>query len=462
VIYRTLLERTGDDTVVRCGIIGTGEYATAILAQSRYVRRLEVPVVADIHIEAAREAYAQSGYSADDIVVAGNRSAALEAIERGQAVILQDPLLMMDLPVGVIVESTGAPEAGASHALAAIEHGKHVAIVNKEVDVTVGPILKRLADRASVVYSAVDGDQHGLLTSLVDWARELGFEVLCGGKFRGAEIIVDPAARTVVCGEYVVSLDADGVKAFRPLASGMTGNGVGTRKALTLAFSSATSADLDEMTIVANATGLVPDLEQFHAPVLSLPEIPKVLCPAREGGILEKRGIVEVVVGLRQRHEAPFGGGVFIVVTVANAYAQAIMASKGTLANSRRSAFLIYRPYHLCGVETPLSILAAGLLKLPTGARDYKPRFDVVYRAKGTLRAGETLREADTRLETLVRPSNAVTNGAPLPRHMADGNALRADIPAGSLIKAEMVVAPRHSVLWSLRAQQDREFASDT
>ncbi len=252
------------------------------------------------------------------------------------------------------------------------------------------------------------------------------------------------------------------MEAFNPLPLGMARDVVGTRKVLTRAFSSATSADLDEMTIAANATGLVPDLEQLHAPVLSLPEIPEVLCPAGEGGILEKRGAVEVVVGLRQRHEAPFGGGVFLVVAVASAYAQAIMASKGTLANRRRSAFLIYRPYHLCGVETPISILAAGLLQLPTGARDYAPRFDVVFRARATLRAGETLSEADTRLATLVRPSNAVTNGAPLPRHMADGHTLRTDVPAGSLIRAEMVVAPRDSALWSLRARQDREFAGGT
>ena len=74
----------------------------------------------------------------------------------------------------MIAEATGSAEAGAVHGSEAIRNGKHVAMINKEADVTVGPILKHHADRAGVVYTAVDGDQHGLLMGLVSWARELG------------------------------------------------------------------------------------------------------------------------------------------------------------------------------------------------------------------------------------------------------------------------------------------------
>src|SRR6185436_4191017 len=119
------------------------------------------------------------GVPDEAIRLCDSRRAALCAFETGKRVIVADPLLLMDLPLDVIVEATGHPEAGARHAEAAIRHGRHVAMVNKEADATVGPILKRLADEARVVYTAVDGDQHGLLMGLVDWARRLGLEVLC-------------------------------------------------------------------------------------------------------------------------------------------------------------------------------------------------------------------------------------------------------------------------------------------
>ena len=48
--------------------------------------------------------------------------------------------------IDVVCEGTGViPEAGAVHAKAALDNGKHVAMVNKETDSAVGPILKRLA-----------------------------------------------------------------------------------------------------------------------------------------------------------------------------------------------------------------------------------------------------------------------------------------------------------------------------
>jgi predicted homoserine dehydrogenase-like protein len=66
----------------------------------------------------------------------------------------------------VIAEATGEPEMGAKFAYEAIKHGKHVAMINKEADSAVGPILKHYADKAGLVYTAVDGDQQCRRTSL--------------------------------------------------------------------------------------------------------------------------------------------------------------------------------------------------------------------------------------------------------------------------------------------------------
>ncbi|MCP4246100.1 MAG: flagellar biosynthesis protein FlgA, partial [bacterium] len=197
MIYRQLFDHVAAGKTVRAGVIGTGQYATAVITQSAFIPRLDVPIAADLDVEAARQAYLCAGVKEDDITICASRGAALAAIEHGQRVVVADAMLLMDLPVDVIVEATGVPEAGAAHAAEAIRQGKHVAMVNKEADVTVGPILKHLADRAGVVYTAVDGDQHGLLMGLTDWARELGLEVLCGGKFRNGEVVYDTATGTV-------------------------------------------------------------------------------------------------------------------------------------------------------------------------------------------------------------------------------------------------------------------------
>src|SRR5205823_3532638 len=159
-------------------------FGSGIVAQSVSAPALEIPAIADRSLDAAHRAYERAGVPKEAIAVCDGLPAALRALEAGTRVIAADPLLLMELPLDVIVEATGHPGVGARHAEAAIQHGRHVAMVTKEADVTVGPMLKRLADEAGVVYTAVDGDQHGLLIGLVAWARRLGLEVLCGGKSR--------------------------------------------------------------------------------------------------------------------------------------------------------------------------------------------------------------------------------------------------------------------------------------
>jgi predicted homoserine dehydrogenase-like protein len=162
---------------------------------------------------------------------------------------------------------------------------------------------------------------------------------------------------------------------------------------------------------------------------------------------------------LRRVYEPGLGGGVWIVVACENDYSRAILTMKGLIPNAANTTALIYRPYHLCGVETPISLLVAGLLGLPTGASEYAPQVDIIARAKVSLRAGDVLTgDHDPRLEFLLRPAQAVVGGAPLPLHLASGNPLVRDVPAGAIIRTEMVGTPKESALWSLRAEQDREF----
>ncbi|GAH91815.1 unnamed protein product, partial [marine sediment metagenome] len=53
--------------------------------------------------------------------------------------------------VDVIVDATGSPEAGAYIASNAISCKKHIVTLNVEADVTIGPLFKKMADKAGVV-----------------------------------------------------------------------------------------------------------------------------------------------------------------------------------------------------------------------------------------------------------------------------------------------------------------------
>lgn len=488
---------------VQVGVIGVGHFATAVITQSRFIAGLQTPIIADRNLDAARLALQRAHVPDEDIRVCESRQSALAAMEQQKHVIVQDALLLMDLPLDVIVESTGVPEAGARHAHEAIRHGKHVAMVSKETDATVGPMLAHLAERAGLVYTPVDGDQHGLLIELVTWARALGLEVVCGGKARDAEFVYNRERATVRCGGQQIQLNAREMDWLHPLPVEQAAIHLHARQQALAPLPQVGGFDLVEMAITANATGLMPDRPYLHAgeqneamnlarrlgtdarltnrgaahedarltsslapeagrlhcPPLHIAEIPHALCPVAEGGILHQRGVIEAVTCLRQPHEAGLGGGVFIVVACENDYSRHILTTKGLIANPSGTTALIYRPYHLCGVETPISILNAGLLGAGTGDQPPQPRVDVIMRTTQPLNAGETLgNDHSPQLEALMATAAPVADGNPLPLHMGNGNRLRVDLPAGTIITAEMVEPPPSSALWALRRQQDHHF----
>ena len=336
---------------------------------------------------------------------------------------------------------------------------KHVAMINKETDAVIGPILQHLADRAEVVYTPVDGDQHGLLIGLVLWARSLGLEVLCGGKARNAECIYDSETRRVSCGRSTVTVTEPEAWALDRIPSGEANRYVHARREILASFPKTANSDLGEMTVAANATGLMPDTPSLHTPVVRISEIPEVLSPLEEGGILGTRGAIDIVTCLRGADEAGLGGGVFIVVSCENDYSRTILTTKGLIPNSRGSTAVIYRPYHLCGVETPISILSAALLNVPTGADTVQPHVDLVARSNCELKAGTILGGGHSSdIDAAILPASPIAKYNPLPLYLLDGVRLSRDVARGTLITQEVVVPPSDSLLWSLRRQQDAHF----
>ena len=122
---------------VRAGVIGCGDFGRGIVAQAASAPLVEISAAADRSLDAARQAYRHAGVPDEAIVECENGREALLAFEGRKRVIVADAALLMELPLDVIVEATGHPESGARHAALAIRHGRHVAMVNKEADVTV-------------------------------------------------------------------------------------------------------------------------------------------------------------------------------------------------------------------------------------------------------------------------------------------------------------------------------------
>lgn len=466
MIYETLYRKAKKKTI-QAGIIGSGHYGTAVITQSAYIEYLKIPVIAEQDVKKARLAYERAGLSADQVIVCDSAAEAKKVIEAGKYAIVQDPMLLMELPLDVIVESTGIAEVGARHGLAAIEAGKHVVMINKETDSTVGPILQHLANRKGLVYTQVDGDQHGLLIGLVSWARTLGLEIVSGGKARDSEFVLDRSSGIAVSEANGVNvfetqtlqLTGEQIALFDELPEGRVAEYLQKREELFTGFPTASGFDLCEMVIAMNATGLKPYNPHSHHPIARISQIPQILCPRSEGGVLESSGIVDMVTCFRDKFEAGLGGGVFIVVACDNDYSRWILTTKGLISNKAGKSALIFRPHHLCGVETPTSIICAGLLGVTTGSDVYRPSYDIVQTAKVDLKAGYVFHDDhDPCLKTSVLPAAAMAPGNPAPAHMLQFYKLRYDVPAGTMITYDMVEKPADAALWKLREMQDNLF----
>jgi predicted homoserine dehydrogenase-like protein len=148
-----------------------------------------------------------------------------------------------------------------------------------------------------------------------------------------------------------------------------------------------------EMCAVANMTGLVPDVPGMHFPSASIEDIPKLLIPKEDGGIFSKRGVVEIVSSLdAEGHEIPnhLRWGVFVVVTSDSPYLRSCMKDYGMAMDPTGRYAVMYRPYHLIGMETPVSIAKAVLYGEATGAP--KSRVcEVIATAKKNLDLAEKL-----------------------------------------------------------------------
>lgn len=412
-LHTLLLERSARGNPVKVGVIGAGKFASMFLSQARLTPSIRVVGIADLLPEKAAANCLSVGWPAGSTAFADRAGEINDLAARGITAIIPDALELIRSDCEVILEITGSPEAGTLHAVKAIEAGHHLVMANVETDCLAGPLLAERASRAGVCFSMAYGDQPALIMELIDWARVVGFEVVCAGK------------GTRYQPQYHYSTPAT-VWDFYGLSEEMVATG-GYNAQMFNSFLDGTKSAI-EMCAVANAGGLRPGPGGLRFPPVSIHHLHHVLKPERDGGILGHAGTVECVAS-EDRFNAPVHDdlrwGVYVVVRAPTDYVKRCFAEYGMKTDPTGAYTALYRPYHFIGLELNVSIASVALRGEPTGASRWFMG-DVAATAKRDLRPGEVLdgEGGFTVFGTLV-PS-----GESLARHI---------LPMGLSGKAKMV-----------------------
>jgi predicted homoserine dehydrogenase-like protein len=322
----------------------------------------------------------------------------------------------------ILVEATGVIEVGAQVAWNSILNQKHIVMLNVETDVTVGLFLHRLAQKVNCVYTVAMGDEPGVCKMLYNFSRTLGFEVVCLGKGKNNPIDYDATPES--CREEAESKDMN-------------------PKMLT-AFKDGTKT-MVELAAMSNATGLVPDVPGAHGAKVDVKDLNKVFIPQEDGGILSQRGCVDYSTG----KVAP---GVFAIVTTDD---PRIMADMKFYSMGTGPYYLLYRPYHLCSIETPLSVAEAVIYGETTLVPDGMVS-EVVPVAKRDLKAGETVGNIGSAdIYSMIYTYKEARGKRAIPTGLAPAGKVLKDIPKGGMLTEENVAPDTTKVVYKLRQMQD-------
>lgn len=370
-----LSQRAAAGRPVRIGLIGAGKFGSMVLAQAGRIAGLHVVGVADLDLSRARAALARVGWPAERY---GAKTLG-EAVRSGGTCVLDDvKALIACEEIDCIIEATGHPIAGIRHALATIDAGKHVVMVNVEADVLCGPLLAERARAKGLVYSMAYGDQPAIICELVDWVRACGFELTAAGKGMKYE----PRFRYST---------PDTVWQFYGFSEEQVAQGDFNAKMFN-SFTDGTKSAI-EMAAIANATGLDCPDNGLSFPPAGVHDLARVFRPAADGGRLPRSGLLDIAASQEPDGREVAGHirfGVFVTFKATSDYTRACFEQYGMLTDPSGWYGAMWRPFHLIGLETSVSVASAVLRGEPTGTpKEF--RADAVAVAKRDLQAGEML-----------------------------------------------------------------------
>jgi len=429
LLYQKLKSLQEKKQPIKVGLVGCGQMGSGMVSLVSQMPGLEVAAVAELDLEKAKGAYETAGIPEGNIVLVEDPEKAEDLLGSGKVIICKDALTLVSIPsLQAVVEATGIPRVGAQIALECIFHQKHVIMLNVETEVTVGWILKKMADRANIIYTVSAGDEPGAIKELYNFASSLGFSVVTAGKGKNNPLDFD--ATPDDCQEEALR------KNMSPKMLNSFIDGTKT---------------MIEMAAVANATGLVPDLPGMHGPKVDVSELTQVLIPKKDGGILSRSGVVDYSIG----KVAP---GVFLIVTTSKKRVRKDLKYYGM---GPGPYYLLYRPYHLCSIETPLSVARAVLFNEPTLNSEQRVA-EVVTVAKQNLDVGISI-DGIGGYHVLGRiyPLQGARKKNLLPLGLAEGARVKVRITKGEYISMDMVEPETESTVYQLWKLQESLWQSE-
>ena len=443
-LFAKLQQRQAEGRPIRVGLIGAGKFGSMYLAQIPRTPGVHLVGIADLSPDGARANLSRVGWEAQRM-----QAASLDAaIKMGTTHIGEDWRALVSHPaIDVIVECTGHPIAAVDHCLEAFAHGKHVVNVTVEADAFCGPLLAHKAAQAGVVYSLAFGDQPALICDLVDWARTCGFPVVAAGRGHKWLPHFNQSTPDTVWGNY-------GLTPEQALRGGLNPK-------MFNSFLDGSKPSI-ESSAVSNATGLGVPSNGLLYPPASVEDIPFVTRPISEGGVLERKGMVEVISSLEANgRKIPYDirMGVWVTVEAETDYIKNCFEEYNAHTDPSGRYFTLYKRWHLIGLEVGMSVASVALRGEPTGVATCW-NADVVATAKRDLQAGEILDgEGGYTVWGKLLPADTSRKLGGLPLGLAHNIRLLRPVRQGQSLCWDDVAIDTSTRAYQLRREMENHFA---
>ena len=426
-----LAKREEEGKIIRTGIVGAGQMGRGMVTQMVLMKGIMPAIVSDIKFENVINAFHYAGVKDEDIAKANTLEEANKFMEMGKYVATENSDLISHANlVECAIDVTGVPEVGVKIATDALKNHKHVVMMDVETDVVIGSWLKKLGDENGVIYTGSAGDEPGAVMELYSFARAMGMQVKVMGKGKNNKLDYD-------CNPDTVLEEAPRRKMSpRMLCSFKDG-----------------TKTMVEMTAMSNATGLIPDVIGGHGPSASpaerCKELNEIFRLKKDGGILNKHGVVEYVNGI-----AP---GVFVTVATEN---EEIAYQMQYHSMGPGPLWTLYRPYHLCNLETPLTVAKAVIDREPTIIPIAGPVSECITVAKKDLKAGETIDGIGgyTTYGSIATADETYEKGYVIYGLINKKTKMLKDAKKGQLLTLDMVELDTSTQLYQTRKEQDRMY----
>jgi len=444
-LFAQLQQRQAEGRPIRVGLIGAGKFGSMYLAQIPRTPGVHLVGIADLSVEGARANLSRVGWDAQRM-----QAASLDAaIKAGTTHIGEDWRALVSHPsIDVIVECTGHPIAAVDHCLEAFANGKHVVNVTVEADAFCGPLLAHKAAQSGVVYSLAFGDQPALICELVDWARTCGFPVVAAGRGHKWLPHFNQSTPDTVWGNY-------GLTPEQALRGGLNPK-------MFNSFLDGSKPSI-ESSAVSNATGLGVPSNGLLYPPASVEDIPFVTRPISEGGVLERKGMVEVISSLEANgRKIPYDirMGVWVTVEAETDYIKNCFEEYNAHTDPSGRYFTLYKRWHLIGLEVGMSVASVALRGEPTGVA-IGWNADVVATAKRDLQAGEILDgEGGYTVWGKLLPAETSRKMGGLPLGLAHNIKLLRPVRQGQSLCWNDVAIDTTTRAYQLRREMENHFAA--